>query len=238
MVVPREVLYVSCQVVHRALQSADCLVVLRYPAASPAACCVPGPPLLGLRPMPSRFAGQILVSIIQLLPQLLNLGLHFVPQRLDLALHRWLLGRREASGLDFLGGCRRGTRGTGRSCLCQPGRHRRNQRQRRQHLQFDLHLASLFLPCDLLCGRWMALRAGKTALRAISVFRSGRILKAARIDLHCEVLSCLLTSEKNCREKAKKAACFPLQKIGVKVFVLSESRLVRQVPDRGITRKR
>ena len=36
-----------------------------------------------------------------------------------------------------------------------------------------------------------ALRAGKTALRAISVFHTGRILKAARIDLHCEVLSCL-----------------------------------------------
>ena len=30
---------------------------------------------------------QLLVSIIQLLPQLLNLGLHFIPQRLNLAFH-------------------------------------------------------------------------------------------------------------------------------------------------------
>jgi hypothetical protein len=32
---------------------------------------------------------------------------------------------------------------------------------------------------------------GKTALRAISVFHTGRILKGARTDLHPEVLSCL-----------------------------------------------
>ena len=46
---------------------------------------------------------QLLVSIIQLLPQLLNLGLHFVPQRLNLALHRRLLGRRRLPGRGFLG---------------------------------------------------------------------------------------------------------------------------------------